>query len=168
MGEIRNNKENLWAINIESEIKDLRVNVLEEEEEEGDTGDERVEGEGKDYETNLNGSSGPIENDNNHNMEITENTIENRNDYESRKCIHGLKNEQRKKRNETKYCVPFRLHYVIEINQEEEEVEEETFILAVTKNLARLISALFYKASFEWWYEESECILLKGYKDKRL
>lgn len=44
MGEIRNNKENLWAINIESEIKDLRVNVLEEEEEEGDTGDERVEG----------------------------------------------------------------------------------------------------------------------------
>lgn len=37
-------------------------------------------------------------------MEITENTIENRNDYESRKCIHGLKNEQRKKRNETKVC----------------------------------------------------------------
>lgn len=57
---------------------------------------------------------------------------------------------------------------MIEINQYEEEEEDETFILAATTNLARLISALFYKALFEWWYEETEYILLKGSKDKRL
>ncbi|KAL2719995.1 myb-like protein X [Vespula maculifrons] len=120
MGEIRNNKENRWAINIESEIKDLRVNILEEEEEEGN---ERVESEGKDYEFtlvydliddrfNLNADPSTVHIGLWPNIDFAyhvlisktpnTNTIENRTDYESRKCIHGLENEQKKNRNETK------------------------------------------------------------------
>ncbi|KAL2719689.1 hypothetical protein V1477_021183 [Vespula maculifrons] len=35
-------------------------------------------------------------------MEITQTNIENRKEYDSLKCIHGLKNELRKNRNGTK------------------------------------------------------------------
>ncbi|KAF7379326.1 hypothetical protein HZH66_014697 [Vespula vulgaris] len=51
LDKIRNDKENLGAINSDSEKEVLRINIEEEEEaedeEEGDTGDEVVEGECK-------------------------------------------------------------------------------------------------------------------------
>lgn len=49
-----------------------------------------------------------MNNDNNI-MEITQTNIENRNECESRKCIHGLKNELRKNRNGTKVCLTFKM-----------------------------------------------------------
>ncbi|KAL2750396.1 LOW QUALITY PROTEIN: myb-like protein X [Vespula maculifrons] len=69
--EIRDDKENLRAINSDSEKEVLRINIEEEEEEdedeEGDTGDEVVE----------------------------ENDIQSRNDYENGSFNHGLKIELR-------------------------------------------------------------------------
>ncbi|KAL2711898.1 hypothetical protein V1478_018919 [Vespula squamosa] len=46
---------------------------------------------------------------NNSNMEIIENNIENRNDYESGRFNHGLKNEFRKNQNETKGDLTFKM-----------------------------------------------------------
>ncbi|KAL2719893.1 hypothetical protein V1477_021040 [Vespula maculifrons] len=58
----------------------------------------------------LNESSRAIGNNNNNNMEITETNIENRNKYDSRMFIHGLKNELRKNGNGTKVCLTFKMN----------------------------------------------------------
>ncbi|KAL2719730.1 hypothetical protein V1477_021224 [Vespula maculifrons] len=49
-----------------------------------------------------------------------------------------------------------------------QEEEDKTFTRVLTTILEEINMALFYKALFEWWYEETEYILLKGSKAKRL
>ncbi|KAF7380348.1 hypothetical protein HZH68_016213 [Vespula germanica] len=65
------------------------------------------------------------------------------------------------------YCVLFRRHYVIEINQKEEE-EDKTFIMAMTRILEEIYMMLFYKALFKWLNGETDYTSPKGLKRGQL